>query len=207
MDSKKRTFGILGDSYSTFAGAIPQGNECYYPSPIVEDVCRVEDTWWHILMTRRGLQLLVNDSYSGATVCTHTRNGQPFSSAFTERAKRSFSGEKQMDYIILFGGTNDSWLERTIGQVKYADRTQEDLKQVLPAYCEVLEYLITHNPNSQIIAVVNTDLHKDIHNGILDAATHYGVAVVLLDAISKQYGHPNALGMGQIADQIEAVLK
>lgn len=202
------TFGILGDSYSTFRGFIPEGQSCYYPNPeAVDDVLRAEDTWWHRLMVRNNMKLLVNDSYSGATVCTTVRDGQPFSSAFTERAKHSFSGENQPDYIIVFGTTNDSWLNRPIGQVKFEGRSEEDVKQVLPAYCEVLEYISLHNPQAAVVAVINTELHPDIHAGILRAAEHYGAVAVELNQIDKQHGHPSALGMRQIADQIEAALK
>ena len=200
------SFGILGDSYSTFRGYIPEGNACYYPSEKVEDVLQVEHTWWHQLMQRHGMKMLVNDSYSGATVCTNTREGQPFSSAFTERAKRSFSGDEKLDYIFLFGCTNDSWLSRTIGKSKFADWTEEDLFQVLPAYCFVLEHLIKNNPQSKIVAVVNTGLHPEIHSGILDAVKHYDATAVVLENIDKQCGHPSALGMRQIAQQIETVL-
>lgn len=200
------SFGILGDSYSTFRGYIPEGNACYYPSEKVEDVLQVEHTWWYQLMQRHGMKMLVNNSYSGATVCTNTRDGQPFSSAFTERAKKSFSGDTNPDYIFLFGCTNDSWLERTIGQPKFEVWTEEDLRQVLPAYCFVLDYLTKHNPQSKIVAVVNTQLHPEIHAGILEAAKHYDVTAVVLENIDKQCGHPSALGMRQIAEQIEAAL-
>ena len=203
---EKHTFGILGDSYSTFRGWIPEGQSCYYPSESVDDVLEVEDTWWYQLAQRNDLQLLKNDSYSGATVCTHTRDGQPFSSAFTERAKISFSGAQQLDYIFVFGCTNDSWLERSIGQVKYENRTEEDLCQVLPAYCFILEHLTTKNPNSKVIAIVNTGLHPDIHQGIVAAGAYYGVRVVVLENIDKQNGHPTALGMSQIAQQVETAL-
>ena len=199
-------FGILGDSYSTFQGHIPEGNACYYPCPNVDDVLQVEHTWWHRLMQRNDMKLLVNDSYSGATVCTNTRDGQPFSSAFTERAKRSFSGDVKLDYIFLFGCTNDSWLERTIGEPKFENWTDEDLFQVLPAYSFILDYLTKHNPQTKVVAVVNTGLHPQIHTGVLAAANHYGVTAVVLEDIDKQCGHPSALGMDQIARQIEAVL-
>ena len=203
-----KTFGILGDSYSTYEGWIPEGNASYYPFPQgVDDVLRVEDTWWHLMMQRNHMRLLVNDSFSGATVCTHVREGLPMDSAFTERAKRSFSGTDPVDYIFIFGCTNDSWLSRRVGQVKFADRTEEDLKQVLPAYCELLEYLVQHNPQSKVIALVNTELNPDIHSGICRAAAHYGVTAVVLEDIDKQNGHPSAAGMRKIADQIEAVLK
>ena len=202
----KRTFGILGDSYSTFKGWIPEGQSCYYPCESVDDVLKVEDTWWYQLAQRNDLQLVCNDSYSGATVCTHTRDGQPFSSAFTERAKISFSGVQQPDYIFVFGCTNDSWLERSIGQVMYENRTEEDLKQVLPAYCCILEYLTSRNPYSKVVAIVNTQLHPDISRGIVEAGEHYGASVVVLEDIHKQNGHPTALGMSQIAEQVAAAL-
>ena len=201
------SFGILGDSYATFQGWILPGNACYYPKPEkVEDVLQVEQTWWHQLMVRNDLRLLVNDSCSGATVCTHVRPSLPFSSAFTERVKRSFTGQYQPDYIFLFGGTNDSWLDRTIGQVNFSCRTEADLQQVLPAYCQVLETLTEHNPQSVVVSVVNTDLHPQIHEGILCANAHYGAVSVVLSEIHKQNKHPSALGMRQIAEQIEAVL-
>ena len=200
------TFGILGDSYSTFRGFIPEGNSCYYPYKDVDDVLQVEHTWWHQLMTKHNMNLLVNDSYSGATVCTNTRDGQPFSSAFTERAKRSFSGDQKPDYIFLFGCTNDSWLDRTVGEPKFADRTEEDLFCVLPAYSFCLEYLTKHNPQAKVVAVINTDLKPEIAAGMQVAAEHYGATVVALENIDKQHGHPTALGMRQIMEQIEAKL-
>jgi hypothetical protein len=202
------TFSILGDSYSTFEGFIPQGNAVYYPRvEAVPDMTRVEDTWWHILMTEQHMTLLLNNSYSGATVCTHTRDGQPPASAFTERAKLSFSGELQPDFLFVFGGTNDSWLDRAVGQVKFTGRTEEDLKKTLPAYCQVLEHLVTHNPNTTVVAVVNTGLKPEIHAGILQAAAHYGCRVVELSGIHKTNGHPNVPGMRQIARQIADALQ
>ena len=200
------TFGILGDSYSTYQGYSPAEYECYYPNEAVPDVVRVEDTWWHILMTAQGMKLLVNDSYSGSTVCTNTRDGQPFSSAFTERARKVFPGVEQPDYIFVFGGTNDSWLDRTIGQVQFTGRTEEDLQSILPAYCQVLETLKTQNPRTTPVAVINTELHPDIAPGIRQAAEHYGCPVVELQNIDKYNSHPTALGMRQIAEQIAAVL-
>ena len=200
------TFGILGDSYSTFRGYVPEEYECYYPNDAVPDVIRVEDTWWHRLMTAQHMTLTVNDSYSGSTVCTQVRECHPASAAFTHRAAHIFSGECQPDYIFVFGCTNDSWLERDIGEVTLTGRTEADLEQVLPAYCEVLETLKRQNPRSTPVAVINTELHPDIIAGIRQAAEGYRCPVVELENIDKYNGHPTALGMGQIAEQIAAVL-
>ena len=204
-----KSFSILGDSYSTFEGFIPAKNECYYPRPeSVDDVLTVEQTWWHILMTRNHLRLLCNESYSGATVCTQVREPQPPESSFTVRAHylKKYRDENGAgpDVIILFGCTNDSWLDRQIGQVKYENRTEEDLQCVLPAYCETVEILQRENPDVKVVCVINTDLKPEIAEGILAAAAHYGVAAVELTNIDKQNGHPSALGMHQIADQVEA---
>ncbi|MBQ8359863.1 MAG: hypothetical protein IJX37_08200 [Oscillospiraceae bacterium] len=202
------SFGILGDSYSTFEGYIPEGNACYYPRPeAVDDVLQVEQTWWHRLMTRNNMRLLVNDSFSGATICTHVRETQTKIAAFTERAKRSFSGDIQPNYIFVFGGTNDNWLERTVGQPQYSNWTEEDLKRTLPAFCFVLDYLVQKNPQATIVVPVNTGFKPELVDGMLEAAAHYGAVIVCLADIDKKNGHPSALGMGQIADQVEAVLQ
>ena len=152
------------------------------------------------------MKLLINDSYSGSTVCTHVRDSLPPFSAFTERAKAVFTGTEQPDYLFVFGGTNDSWLFRTIGTVKFTDRTNDDLTQLLPAYCEVLETLQKQNPRTTIVAVINCDLHPDVAPGVRQAAEHYGCPVVELQDINKYNSHPTALGMAQIAQQIAAAL-
>ena len=84
-----KTLSILGDSYSTFAGYIPEGQATYYPRPeAVPDVLRVEDTWWHQLAASRGMRILANDSYSGSTMCaTGSRRSQRSSCACTGRCR------------------------------------------------------------------------------------------------------------------------
>lgn len=203
------TFSILGDSYSTFKNHIPEGYGVYYPKPeSVADVLTVEDTWWHKLIACHDMRLLVNDSFSGATVCTCVRDAHPASASFVERAHHSFCSEDglQPDYIFVLGCTNDSWLDREIGQVQYESWTREDLKKVLPAYCYVLNQLSVEYQKSKIVSVINTELHPDIIRGMVLAGEHYGAVTVRLREIDKQNGHPTALGMNQIAEQICAVL-
>ncbi len=203
-----KTIGILGDSYSTFKGYIPEGNRVFYPYPEVPDVVRVEQTWWHLLMQKRGLKLLVNESYSGATVCESVREGYPLDSAFTKRANRTFGADNQEKpgIIFFFGCTNDSWFDRPIGENQYENWTDEDLKQCLPAYCYIIHTLKTNNPESLVVAVINTGLKDEIRAGMLKACEHYGIPKVELHEIAKEAGHPNALGMTQIAQQVSAVL-
>jgi len=55
---------ILGDSYSTFDGMIPEGYEIYYPKVkegICVDICT--KTWWGGLLEETGDTLVFNSSY------------------------------------------------------------------------------------------------------------------------------------------------
>ncbi len=203
-----KTFAVLGDSYSTFAGWIPEGNETYYPNPEnVADVLSVEQTWWHHLMTRNEMVLLLNDSFSGATVCTQVRERHTKSACFAERVNNAFANiPGQPEYIFLFGGTNDHRMDRVRGKAKFGRWNEEDLKQAIPAYCYVLYNLKKNYPKAKIFSIINTDLHPDICKGWVLAAEHYGAKIVALKDISKQNRYPTALGMRQIADQVEAAI-
>ena len=194
MDKQIRTLSILGDSYSTFKGWLPEGNYIYYPNVNVPDMTRAEDTWWQILITKRGFRMLIND----------------ISDAFVMRMKNSLSengvnGEKP-DCILLFGGTNDGWTNVKVGKNQYADWTDEDLKEFLPAFCYMLDYVTGQNPQARIAAIVNTDLADGMPEGMQQACEHYGVQCILLHDISKVCGHPDRQGMRQIAEQVDAAL-
>ena len=202
----KRSFSIMGDSYSTFVGYIPENYSAYYPNPEkVPDLLQVEQTWWHQLMTKRNMELLENDSYSGSTVCTVVRPEQKLSASFVRRSECCLRG-KQPDFLMVFGCTNDNWLDREVGQVQFADWTEEDLQKVLPAYCYVLHQLKAANPTSKFLCIINTNFKQPLLEGLLCAAQHYGATAVQLQDIDKSNGHPTALGMSQIAQQIEKAM-
>lgn len=201
---------ILGDSYSTFAGFLPEGNFVYYPNKEF-DVERMEDTWWGQLMERKNLRLLVNESSSGTTVSAHGRPQHTEKDPFISRMKRSLSREgvngEKADLILICGGTNDSWIDNEIGQLQYDNWSKEDLNRVMPAFCYLLDYVKTENPEAEIVGIVNCDLKPEIMEGMIAACSHYGVTGVQLKHIHKKNGHPDKLGMTQICDQVEAVLR
>ena len=51
-----------------------------------------------------------------------------------------------------------------------------------------------------------SNLRPEIAEGLVAACAHYGVALVRLEDISKQCGHPDAEGMKQIAAQVGRAL-
>ena len=66
---------IIGDSYSTYGGMIPDGYAVYYskegrgdPEFMVTKM-ELKDTWWMRLMNATGATLAQNNSWSGSTLC------------------------------------------------------------------------------------------------------------------------------------------
>lgn len=203
---------ILGDSYSTFAGHIPAHQKYYYPRPeTVADVLHVSETWWHMLAKRRNYHVLINDSYSGSTVCNHIREDLPPESAFIVRMKETLSNqgicEEKPDAIFIFGCTNDSFLDRRIGQLQYDNWSEDDLRQALPAYCYMLDYVTKQNPQAIIVTIINDMLNPKLHDGMVCASAHYQALCVNLQDIDKSSRHPTKLGMLQICDQVDHMLE
>lgn len=197
---------ILGDSYSTFEGYVrPDSNYCWYgPSHEQQnDVKRVTECWWHLLLENHNLRLEQNNSFSGATICHTGYNGEDY-------ADRSFLtrmtnlGNPQL--ILLFGGTNDSWADVPLGELKYEGWSSEELYQFRPAFCALLDGLRRLYPEACICNIVNTELKPEIGASMAEACRHYGVENIPLRDIDKQWGHPSVKGMAAIAEQVATAL-
>ena len=57
-------------------------------------------------------------------------------------------------------------------------------------------------PDALCIAIINTELSKEVEDAILEACDLESIPYVKLDAIDKQYGHPSVNGMKAIAGQV-----
>ena len=110
----KNNVFIMGDSYSTYEGYIPKGYRFYYSdqrkeNPIVKGV---EKTWWNILANENNLNIMLNDSFSGSTICNTVREILTVESSFVSRidkyiAEKVFT-ENKINTMFIFGGTNDT---------------------------------------------------------------------------------------------------
>ena len=202
-----KTFSVIGDSYSTFEGYIPEGNACWYftTARSDNDVSSVEQTWWHLFAKKNGYELLLNDSYSGSTICNTGYDGVDYSDrSFIKRMYNVTPNNP--DLIVIFGGTNDSWANSPIGELQFKDWSSSDLYSCLPACCFLLDHLTTVAKDSQIIFLINTELKEEITEGIIEACKHYGVQSLQLIDIEKQSGHPSIKGMSQICDQLSSFI-
>lgn len=211
---------ILGDSYSTFKGHIPQGYATYYKNEgpyYLEktgeafdpetDVFAVEQTWWHQFICETDSRLLQNCSWSGTTVCNTGYDGvdasaKSFIGRLDQLIEQDYFRTNRVDTLIVFGGTNDTWAKSPLGEMMYADWTKEDLYSVLPAIGYLFHRLVEHLPQTRLLCVLNTKLRPEIAEGFVAACEHYGVDYVALEDIDKKSGHPTILGMKQIKEQI-----
>ena len=213
------SMSILGDSYSTYGLWIPAGNFAWYGidgedgnNSQTNNVNSVTQTWWYKLCKKLGVSLMLNESYSGSTICNTGYSGNDAQRySLVHRMVNSMGQENALkpkpNIIVLFGGTNDSWANSPLGELKYSDWTDDDLKNVLPAICYMFYYVQKWNPGALILNVVNTELKSDIVNGFKKASEYYGIHNIELSSIEKQNGHPSINGMESICNQIYEYIK
>ena len=201
---------IFGDSYSTFKGYVPDGYAVYYPEndKFETDVKNVCQTWWHQVMGEAGLNLVLNNSWSGSTIGYTGYNNVDCSktSSFIYRLKQlidaDFFSKNQIDTVFVFGGTNDSWSNAPLGEIKYSNFEETDLFCVLPAISFLLGLLRETLPNAKIYCLINRDIKPQITACMKSACDKYGITPVTFDKIEKTNGHPTIEGMKDIKESV-----
>ncbi|MBR5171033.1 MAG: hypothetical protein IKW85_10770 [Muribaculaceae bacterium] len=193
---------ILGDSYSTFQGYIPEGNEAWYYTPVDTsrtDVGNVTQTWWWQVISQSGCLIEKNDSYSGATISNHGYNNEDYSyRSFVTRLPRLGSP----DVIFIFGGTNDDWSGAELGKYQYDNFDQADFYTYRPALAYLLEQAKERYPNVKIFFLINDMLDKDFKESTKVICRHYDIPYIEFNAIDKKQNHPTVEGMKAMARQV-----
>lgn len=198
---------LLGDSYTTFEGYIPDGYAVFYSSSPASqtDARKVEETWWHQVLSRTDSKLALNSSWSGSTVCNTGYDAcDATHSSFITRLdaliRAGFFEKNGINTILVCGGTNDSWADAPIGEMKWSDWSRGDLFSFRPAICYLACKL--SQIGVRVLFIVNTELKAEVTDGIKEACEHYGVEWMQLSQIDKINGHPGIAGMKKIADQV-----
>lgn len=206
---------IFGDSYSTFRGWIPEGFGYSYSEDRTDgnEVVRVEDTWWHRVITATDSKLIQNNSWSGSTIGYTGYNGQDLSESksfiyrFKKLLSEGFFEENKIDTFFILGGTNDSWSHAPVGDLMYDGFEEKQLYSVLPAICYFFKMVKESLPDTKIYCLVNTYLDEKITAGMVTAAEHYGLEVIRFSHIDKWHGHPTIEGMREMSEEILKYLK
>lgn len=210
---------ILGDSYSTFEGHIPQGYAPYYTNegpyhvkaiPGLEvtedDVMQVNQTWWYDLVRENG-NLLMNCSFSGTTICNTGYKGDDYSEiSFIARMekliKEGYFKENRVDTFLLFGGTNDSAAGSPLGDKIYSDWTKSDLYNAFPAFSYLVHLIVENCPCAKVYCILNYGLKKELVEFYKTVCEKNGIGVIELSDMDEIQGHPTIKGMLEIKEQI-----
>jgi len=201
---------IFGDSYSTFEGFIPDGYYVYYSDSDESgtDVRKVEETWWHQVMSELGANLVMNNSWSGSPIgytgydnadCSESSS---FIYRFNCLVESGFFRENDIDTLFIFGGTNDNWCGAPLGDLKHSGWKKADLYSVLPAITFFLSRVKQELPDINIICILNTELKDEVVECFVDTCGRLGMHVVQLENIDKSNGHPTVKGMREISRQV-----
>ena len=205
---------IFGDSYSTFEGFVPDGYDIYYFENGYSDtdVTKVSQTWWHQVAEEADLNIILNNSWSGSTIgytgydnvdCSKTSS---FIHRLVELKENSFFDDHKIDTVFVFGGTNDSWSDAPLGEVKFSDWKENELYFVLPAISYFLNLLKETLPQAKIYCLINTELKPEIASCMKQACEKYDITPVTFDNIDKICGHPTIQGMKDIKEGVMRVL-
>ena len=205
---------IFGDSYSTFSGFVPDNYAVYYSENErpETDVTQVTQTWWHQVCETANLNLILNNSWSGSPIgyTGYDNSDCSKSSSFIYRLRQlienGFFDKNKIDTVFVFGGTNDSCANASLGEQKYGNWEDCDFYSVLPAVCYFLNLLRQTLPQTKIYCLINTSLKHEIASCMKDACKKYDITPITFTSIDKKCGHPTILGMKNIADTVIKVL-
>lgn len=101
-----KTYSVLGDSISTFEGAVPAENRCYYDAADTNGtgVTSQDETWWARVIDAEDGELLANASFSGSMV-----QGDGFPAGRHPSRANQLLGDdgRAPDAVLVFIGIND----------------------------------------------------------------------------------------------------
>ena len=141
-----KRLSILGDSISTYAGYIPDGYATYYST---SNLASVDDTWWKKLIDATGMELCVNNSYSGTRVAVTSWLGD-YAGCLFSRNMALHNGETIPDVIIVAMGCNDYNNEIAVGSYSPTQGVEFDTSKFTDAYAQTLYYITKKYPSARV---------------------------------------------------------
>jgi len=224
---KNKYFSILGDSISTFQGYSVPESAVYYDTArkLATGVLTPNDTWWGQVIERLEGELLVNNSFSGSTVCWNPLYEIQSYACSDERTSSLDRDGILPDVIMVYMGINDWGRGSMIFCDEHFDCISNKNEWFLPAYRLMLEKLKVNYPYAQIWCFTlpvsrfsdNPDFsfpyrYKGLHiseycDAIKVSAKQYGCRLIDLYESSEPYDtvdgfHPTASGMKTIASAV-----
>ena len=216
-------FSILGDSISTLDGYNPPECAVFYDwqNKYLSGVFAPEDTWWGKVIDALGGRLLVNNSWSGSTVCKHPRYEVESYGCSAGRTGSHGIADQMPDVVMILLGLNDFGC----GMRPTPAEGEDDLAVFSVAYAAMLEKISRNYPGAEIwgltlprsycsrspefeAPVCRGRWHMEDYCPAIGAGAHRaGCVLVELYDPDEPYDtidgyHPNADGMRTIASAV-----
>lgn len=224
---KNKYFSILGDSISTLEGYSEPKYAVYYDTArkISSGVLTLSDTWWGQVVEGLGGELLVNNSWSGSTVCSNPLYEVPSYGCSDKRTAALGKDGILPDVIMLFMGTNDWGLGIRVSNDRFVKGNENNTEIFSVAYRKTLEKLKKNYPEAEIwcmtLPISRCSLKENFQfpyyyggrhiseycEAIRACAAQYDCRVVDLYRHIEPYDtvdgfHPNASGMKTLANAV-----
>ena len=229
-----KTISILGDSISTYsavsnnattANSTIASNAVYYPK---YEMTSTHETWWKQAADTLGMNVLVNNSWSGSRVLdTDPTLGAP--AAYVDRCVQlhddtGANAGQTPDVIAVYIGINDIINNKSLVSGSFnslSDIYSDATGYITPttfaeAYAIMIHKMVTRYSDAEVFVftlpnngrISNTALLAECNAQIRNIATVFGCEIVDLAAIegydyntyTSDNLHPNEIGMDLITD-------
>lgn len=144
-----RTISIQGDSITTFAGTITDGNAAYY-SVNHKYVNTIDATWWGLLVNECRMRLIRNDAWSGSRIsgagASAMNNTARCAALRNVNSKVDTYQFGAPEIIVIMAGTND-----VSGNVALGEIGSTDVTNYIGAFTMMLRNIKTQCGNSKIV--------------------------------------------------------
>lgn len=146
-----KKLAIYGDSISTYAGYIPDGNATYYTGSNA-GVTNVNQTWWKEVVDALGYNLLVNNSWSGRAVSSirDSWTGHTTDAGYKQDNIDVLGSNGTPDVIIIKLGINDFNSDCYLGDYTGTTELPETVTTFSDAYAVMLQRIQTTYPLAKI---------------------------------------------------------
>lgn len=147
-----KKISIYGDSISTYTGWIPSGNATWYNGSN-GGVTSVAQTWWHEVIQAIGLELVVNNSWSGRAVssCRDNTSGHETDAGYKEaNILQLKNGDVLPEIIIIKMGINDFIDGCELGTYDGSTALPTNPTKFLDAYAMMLNLIMTNYPLAKV---------------------------------------------------------
>ena len=205
---KGKRLSILGDSISTYCGVSNDAranattiyNPYFYKEPFP-----LERTYWRIVMDRFGLELCVNNSWSGGNL-----SGVDDPTSGVSRASELMRDSGELpDLIIIFMGIND--LGRNVEASVFAENYEKTLITIRDKY-PTAKVCCVNIPDRDIFLKARAELFNEkIQSAVESMGDGFFIADLFHSRLNNDFYymntldglHPDEDGMRVIAEVVE----